>query len=348
VVTVTQTPVTGGIAIDNRGSHLSGIWSVTGDAALNSIFDDGDQLDGSLVTASSSSHVGRMAGQLRYRHPVGEQGAMLGLIGTMTNGEPGSTLRAFNVLTNSWAVGPRLTYPLKRTRAESLVIEGGITIQSARVSILSAQFSHDQWRVADIGVSYLRNGLLGGAWTGNLDLAQGLPILGASDNGSADLSRAGAHTDFTKLTGEIHFTRPIEGAFSVALSAQGQYGFNPLLTGEQFAFGGAQIGRGYDPGALTGDRGLGGSIELRYDQRFTMLPVQALQPYVFYDAARVWNVQNAAPAGPSINSVGGGIRFWLAYSAFGDIEVAHTLEAVPGSDSGRRATKLLLDLAIRF
>jgi hemolysin activation/secretion protein len=134
----------------------------------------------------------------------------------------------------------------------------------------------------------------------------------------------------------------------MALSAQGQYGFNPLLTGEQFAFGGAQIGRGYDPGALTGDRGLGGSIELRYDRRFTMSPVQALQPYVFYDAARVWNVQNAAPARPSINSAGGGIRFWLAYSVFGDIEVARTLEAVPGSDGGRRATKLLLDLAIRF
>ena len=33
VVTVTQIPVTGGIAIDNRGSDFSGIWSVTGDLA---------------------------------------------------------------------------------------------------------------------------------------------------------------------------------------------------------------------------------------------------------------------------------------------------------------------------
>jgi hemolysin activation/secretion protein len=273
---------------------------------------------------------------------------MLSLIGTLTQGEPGSTLRAFNVLTNSWAIGPRLTYPLKRTRAESVVIEGGITMQSARVSILSAQFSHDQWRVADIGVSYLRNGWLGGAWSGNVDLAQGLPILGASENGSAQLSRVGGRTDFTKLTGEVHFTRPIQGAFSVALAALGQYGFNPLLTGEQFAFGGSQIGRGYDPGALTGDRGLGGSIELRYDRRFTMFPVQAVQPYVFYDAARVWNVQNVALAGSTINSAGGGIRFWLPYSVFGDIEIARTLEAVPGSDGGRRTTKVLLDLAIRF
>ena len=273
---------------------------------------------------------------------------MLSLIGTVTHGEPGSTLRLFNVLTNSWAVGPRLTYPVKRTRAESTVIEAGITVQAARVSILGAQFSHDDWRVADIGVSYLRNGFLGGAWAANVDIAQGLPILGATDNGSAQLSRAGARTDFTKLTGGIRFTRPIQGPFSLALAAQGQYAFDPLITGEQFAFGGSQIGRGYDPGALTGDRGLGGSIELRYDQRFTMSPVQALQPYVFFDAARVWNVQNVASPGQSINSAGGGVRFWLAYSVFGDVEVARTLTAVPGSDGGRRATKLLLNLAIRF
>jgi hypothetical protein len=93
---------------------------------------------------------------------VGEQGAILSLIGTVTHGEPGSTLRSFNVLTNSWAVGPRLIYPVKRTRAESAVIEAGITVQTARVSILGAPFSHDDWRVADIGVSYLRNGFLGG------------------------------------------------------------------------------------------------------------------------------------------------------------------------------------------
>jgi len=61
------------------------------------------------------------------------------LLGTITQGEPGSTLRAFNVLTDSWAVGPRLTYPLKRTRAESVVIEAGLTVSvRAREHIVGA------------------------------------------------------------------------------------------------------------------------------------------------------------------------------------------------------------------
>jgi hemolysin activation/secretion protein len=347
VVTVPDTPVSGGLAIDNRGSRYSGIWSATADGEFNSVFDGGDQLGVSLTATLGEEPLERADAQLRYLHPVGDSGGVLSLIGTITHGEPASTLTAFNVLTNSWAAGPRFSWPLQRTRAESLVFEGGITVQSADVSILGAPLSHDRWRVADFGVSYLRNGFLGGDWSGNLDIAQGLPILGASDNGAANLSRVGARMDFTKLSGGLRFTRPLWGAFSMVLAGQGQYAFDPLLVGEQFAFGGSQIGRGYDLGALTGDHGLGGSAEARYDHRFTNPVLQALEPYIFFDAARVWDVGSTAPS-QGIASVGGGVRAWLEYNLFCDVEVAQTLEAVPGSDGNRRATKALLNLSVRY
>ena len=348
VVTLPENSVTGGLAIDNRGSRFSGIWSATADAAVNSVFDDGDELDGSVTTALDESPFRHAAAQLHYRHPVGDQGAVASLIGTVTHGKPGSTLKAFNVLTDSWAVGPRLVYPLKRTRAESIGVEGGLTIQSADVNILASPLSHDRWRVADIGLTYQRNGFLGGAWAANVDIAQGLPILGASDNGAPDLSNPGGRVDFTKINGAVRFTRSLQGPFSLLLAGQGQFAFNPLLVGEQIAFGGTQIGRGYDAGALTGDHGLGGTIEVRYDRRFDIPVLKALQPYLFFDAAQVWDVQTIASAGQGISSVGGGIRAWLDYNLFGDFEIVQTLEAVPGSDGGKRAQKLLLNLAARF
>src|SRR6185295_17666193 len=116
--------------------------------------------------------------------------------------------------------------------------EAGFTAQSAQVDILGSPLSHDDWRVADLGISYLSNDLLGGAWTANVDVAQGLPVLGASPNGAPDLSRFGGRVDFTKLSGGLRFTRPIAGPFEIMLAGQGQYAFNPLLIGEQFAFGG--------------------------------------------------------------------------------------------------------------
>jgi hemolysin activation/secretion protein len=347
-VSVTQNPLTGGIAIDNRGSEFSGIWSATADVAVTSIFDDSDELAATATTSFKTTPFRRAAAQLRYFHPIGDQGAMLALIGTVTLGEPGATLRAFHVLTDSWADGPRLSYPIKRTRAESISLEGGFTVQSARVRVLDTPFSHDDWRVVDAGITYLRNGFLGAAWTANLDIAQGLPALGATDSGSPVLSRVGGRTDFTKLTGAFGFSRPLGAGLSFVFAAQGQLAFDPLITGEQIAFGGFQFGRGYDPGAVSGDRGLGTSFELRYDKQYGMSFLQAVQPYFFLDIARVWNLQNADFGDQSITSAGGGVRFWLAYNVFGDIEVAQTIDPVRGSDEGKRATKVLLNVAVRF
>jgi hemolysin activation/secretion protein len=348
VVTVPDNPLSALFSLDNRGSRFSGIWSANADVTINSVFDDEDQLEGSVTGTLDASPLRRAMGQLHYRHPLGEQGALLGLLGTITHGEPGSTLQSFHVLTDSWAVGPRFTLPLMRTRAESLVLETGFTVQSARVNILGSPLSHDNWRVADVGFSYSRGDFLGGAWAANADIAQGLAILGASDNGSPDLSRAGGRLDFTKLSGGMRFSRALAGPFDMMLTGQGQYAFDPLLIGEQFAFGGSSSGRGYDPGALTGDHGLGGTVELRYNPQLKISGLQALQPYVFFDAAQVWNVQTVGPSGQSISSAGGGIRAWLDDDIFGDLEVAQTLEAVPGSDGGKRATKLLLNLAVGF
>jgi hemolysin activation/secretion protein len=347
-ISVTQNPLTAGLEIDNRGSAFSGLWSATADVAVTSIFDDGDELAGTVTTSFDLAPFRRVAGQLRYVHPVGERGGMLSLIGTLTHGEPGSTLTAFDVLTKSWAIGPRLSYPIKRTRAESISFEGGLTIQSARVSVLGAHFSRDNWRVADLGVTYLRNTFLGGALTANLDIAQGLPILESSRSESPELSRVGGRIDFTKLTGAFRLVHPIQNGFSFMLGAQGQFAFDRLITGEQFAFGGLQFGRGYDPGAISGDRGLGTAFELRYDKQYGMSSVQALEPYLFLDTARVWNVRTPSLGDQSLTSTGGGVRFWLAYNVTGDLEIAQTLDPVRGSDSGKRATKLLLNVAVRY
>src|SRR6185312_15898920 len=355
VVDTSQPWISGGVAVDNRGSRFSGLWTISGDVEFNSLFGP-DQLTGSVTLSPSSLE--QIAGQLSYRRAIGDDGLVGSIIGSITHGQPGSTLTAFNVLTDSWAVGPRLTYPLIRSRAESLILDGGFTVQDAKIGLLGAPFSHDQWRVLDIGGSYQRADVLGGIWTSTFDIAQGLPILGASPNRihglpNPNLSRLGALTDFTKITGYSRLTVPLPDSFTVVLAVQGQYSFAPLITGEQIAFGGNQIGRGYDPGAITGDHGVGGSAELRYDYRVGQEWLSAIEPYAYVDGAQTWYIQRGPAFSPSllnqnIASVGGGVRFWFPYNITGAIEGAHTLHAVPDSDAGKEATKLLLDLAIRF
>ena len=347
VVTESQPPMTGGLAIDNRGSRFSGLWTVTGDAEFNGLF-GADQLAATVTSAPDSLE--QIQGQLRYRRAIGDDGLIGSMIGTVTHGEPGSTLSQFNVRTDSWAVGPRLTYPIERSRAETISLDGGLTVQDARVDILGSGISHDQWRVFDIGVSYLHNDFLGMNWAATIDVAQGLPFLGATPNHSLSLSRPDGLTDFTKITAAAHMIMPLGNNFAAAFSTQGQFSFAPLITGEQIAYGGTQIGRGYDPGAITGDHGLGSSVELHYDSHLPEWSIGTLEPYIFVDSARTWYIHGNTTSlpGESIASTGGGIRFWLPWNATFDIEADRTLRPVPGSDGGKLATKVLIDASIRF
>jgi hemolysin activation/secretion protein len=349
VVSLDQPPVTGGLAVDNRGSRFSGLWTLNGDVQFNSVFGN-DQLAAVLTTSPDASE--QIAGQVRYRRAIGDDGVIGSLNGTVTHGEPGSTLAAFGVLTDSWAFGPRVSYPIIRTRAETLQVDAGFTAQDAHIDILGTRISHDQWRVMDFSLTYLRN-WLSGSWLATVDLAQGIHGLGATPNGSALLSRRGGETDFTKFTGLLRYTAPLIDGFSAVLTGQGQYSTAPLINGELISFGGLQIGRGYDPGGITGDHGLGGSAELRYDTALSDSIVRALEPYVYVDAARTWYIQRGAAIDPalmdqSIASIGTGVRLSLPHDATLGFEVSHTLDAVVGSDAGKRATKFFVTAGIRF
>ncbi len=344
-VTLTQPRVSGGLAANNRGSHFTGIWTATGTAAYNGIF-GADELDASLSAAPHALE--QLDGQLRYRTAIGDDGLLGSVILSGQRGVP-QNLGALDIHTKSWAIGPRLTWPIERTRNESLSLDEGLTFQDASVNISGlAQLSHDTWRVADIALTFSRRDSFGGLFGSTIDVAQGLPILGASPDHSPGLSLLG-RSDFTKFTGAAHYTNWFAPPFSLALSANGQYAAEPLIEGEQILFGGTQLGRGYDPGAITGDSGFGGSAELRYDRPLPQYFILNLQPYVFFDAAKAWNrgeVGRPVLGDMAIDSTGGGLRFWFPYNIYLDLEGAATLRAVPGSDHGQRATKFLLDIAV--
>ncbi len=89
--------------------------------------------------------------------------------------------------------------------------------------------------------------------------------------------------------------------------------------------------------------------------------IDLLQPYLFYDTAKVWNVHSAPStieqtaygqvgtgSGLAIFSAGFGVRFFLKHDITADFEFARTMKKVIGSDNGRLASKLLVDASVRF
>ena len=367
VVTVVQSHLNGGFAVNNRDSEFTDHWLMTGDLEANSLAMAGDQLGLSLASARNALE--KLEGQERYRLPLGQQGTVASLIATETFGEPsGSILATQHIITDSYAVGPRVSYPILRSRVASLVIDGGFTAQDARARAPGVLISHDQWRVADASIGFSGTSFLGST-ASTLDLAQGLGILGASRNGETMngvpvLSRSGNTTgnpEFTKVLVFLRHSREIVGPLSFVVMVQAQYAFAPLLAGEQITFGGTQIGRGYDPAAIAGDHGVGGAGELRYDERLEKYGIEDLEPYVFFDTGKVWNRKGGAPSltvtaagvtgtgsGLAVASTGLGLRAFFAHNITAGIEFAQTLKPVPGSDLGRTASKIFLDAGLRF
>ncbi|HTS94182.1 MAG TPA: ShlB/FhaC/HecB family hemolysin secretion/activation protein [Stellaceae bacterium] len=355
VVSIDQTQFNGGLSVNNRGSQFTDLWTLIGDAEWNSPLGDGDQLSANVQSAPDPTT--RIQGTMRYQHPVFTNGMTVSGYITVSTGAPaGGNLNALNLTTNSLAIGPRLSYPIIRSRAQNLSIDTGVTYQDSTINSIGTQLTHDHWRVYDVALTYSQVGFLRGSTSITIDAAQGLPWFGATENGSTSLSRPSARTDFTKFVGSLKRIQVIWGGLNFALNAQGQYSFAPLVSGEQIAFGGDQtsatgntlIGRGYEPSAITGDSGIGGSFELRYDTRYPEYRLESIEPYVFFDTAKIWNKLGTAGLGNSLASYGAGLRLTLPYNIMLGGEYAQTLVAVPGSDNGKRAKKGLLNASIRF
>lgn len=345
VVTLAQAPFNIVANADNRGSKFTGRWNLSADTALNSLFGFGEQIV--LGAATTGDFEEKRAFQARLAQPIGSDG-LVGTLGALvTKGKPGAGLAAFDIVTDSFAASTRLSYPVYRSRGFTLVLDGGFTWQDAKVDALDVGISRDHWRVADVSASVSETGFLAGATSATLGLAKGLEILGASPSESAEISRALGRTDFTKLTATVRRTQLIEGGFSAGLTALGQYSFDSLIAGEEVSFGGSNIGRGYDPGAIAGDHGIGAALELRYDERFTEIWLEAAQPYLFFDAARTWSREPTRP-GDSLRSAGLGVRLGFVAGLSGTLEVARTLTGVPGSNGGALDTRFYVGAGFRF
>jgi hemolysin activation/secretion protein len=182
-----------------------------------------------------------------------------------------------------------------------------------------------------------------------VELSQGLNIFDESKTGAPDLSRAGGHSDFTLLYGEATRIQSLFDSASLALSASGQVAGSPLLVPVQFGLGGSRFGRGYEPSELTGDDGIAGSLEGRYDLAAMSDTFGRPQLYAFYDVGEIWNRAAAlgTPPKESLASAGGGIRFTFLRYFEVDLELAKPLTR-PVASRGNKDIRPLFNISTRF
>ncbi len=321
----TQT-LNGSFSYDNYGSRYIGPNQDTVNAALNSIFRSGDTTRATYATTTRPEQLRFY--DISYQSPLGTHG-LTGTVGKNHSSTiPGMNLAIVDTKGDAATWYANLAYPLLRTRTQNMTLDGGLNYANSNVTTFAGPLYNDHIRSLRFGGNYDFADRWNGSNLLGLHAEKGLNIWGASNNpNSTQTSRFGADGIFTKLVAQAARTQPLYKRLSVFVLMNGQYSFNPLLATEQFAYGGAQLGRGYDPAEIIGDKGFSGTVELRMDFQPGYYLLSAVEPYIFYDGGVIWNLKNVGGVGTkqSATSTGLGTRFIFTKNFSGNLMIAQPL-----------------------
>jgi hemolysin activation/secretion protein len=328
--------------IDNLGSSSVGPWQSYGTAAFNSYLAPGDSLVLNLSTTPGDPR--QLAfGRLSYDVPVGTDGARIGASGYYSEVWPGDYRHLYsdNIKTESFEIRGSIV-PLQSQKS-SLTLTAAAGFTNATENDVFGPIYADHIRTASLTSDYRLQDGFGGTNYLTVNYRQGLDILGASQRDDDYLSREGASGKFSALN--FWFTRyqTLSDAWSLKLAAAGQTASGPLFISQQFYLGGIAFGRGYGSAEISGDNGLAGSAELRFDQKTNLRYLSGYQIYGFVDSGVAWNDGYRLSDGLSLTSAGGGVRFFLADGLQADIGAAAPL-TYRAPDNPTRGARVLFSL----
>ncbi len=328
--------------LDNLGSSSVGPWQSYATAAFNSYLAAGDSLVLNLSTTPGDPR--QLAfGRLSYEVPVGTDGARIGASGFYSEVWPGDIRHLFNDNTKTESFELHGSVVPLQSQQQALTLTAGLGFSNVTENDVFGPVYADHIRTLSLTSDYRLQDNFGGSNYLTLNYRQGLDILGASHRDDDFLSRDDASGKFSALN--FWFTRyqTLSEAWSVKFASAGQWASGPLFTSQQFYLGGVAFGRGYGSAEISGDNGIAGSIELRFDQRLNWQYFRGYQLYGFVDSGVAWNDGFNLSEGLALTSAGAGVRFFMWDGLQADIGVAAPL-SYRAPDNSSRSARVLFTL----
>lgn len=186
------------------------------------------------------------------------------------------------------AASLQLAYPLVRAQEHNLSLAVSLDLFESDQALLGQLNSSEGTRVLRAAAIYTHVPPEGTSSTVLRAVAsQGLDLLGARQ----DIGFAYGDPDFTKFSFLAAHNRSFfENAIVLRTRLLGQVASDRLPASELFTYGGAELGRAFDPGTLAGEAAIGGSVHLAVPIAFlARLPAVSYgEVYGFADGAEVW------------------------------------------------------------
>jgi hemolysin activation/secretion protein len=304
LVTIAEDRFSGYAQIDNRGSKEVGPLRSTLIGNARGVLRAGDEA--SIVLAQTPIDPAEFFFvRGRYAMSIDANGAIVSASASYGRARPGASLTPLDVTGESYDASLFYSKPLLRTRADSLW--GTVELRGLRSnqSLLGFPLRND--RIATLTGSINGTARAGsGILRGELHLIDGLPLAGVTHEGDLRASRSDGDARFVILGYAAEWTAPLAGRVSVALASEGQLASRPLLATMEIGAGGPTFGRGYDYAERTGDSGVLGSGEIRFDLgRFGHPLVDRLQLYGSADGGYVANLRGGGGGGGLLSTAAG-------------------------------------------
>ena len=328
--------------LDNLGSSAVGPWQSYATAAFNSYLVQGDTLAVNLSTTPADPR--QLAfGRLSYDAPVGIDGLKVGASAVYSDVWPGDFRHATSDNTATESFELRASFAALQSQRSTLTLTAAMDFVNSSEGDVFGPIYRDRIRTMNLTSDFRLQDNLGGNNYLTMTLRQGLDIFGASHGNDDLLSRYGASSNFTALN--VWFTRyqTLTDAWSLKVAGAGQVASGPLFLSQQFYLGGAAFGRGYGAAEVSGDNGMAGSLELRFDQKLNSRYLTGYQLYGFVDSGVAWNAGFNYTDGISLISAGGGVRFFLPNNTQADLSVAVPL-SYRAPDNPARDVRVLFSL----
>jgi hemolysin activation/secretion protein len=328
--------------VDNLGASGVGPWQSYATAAFNSYLTPGDTLAVNLSTTPGDPR--ELAfGRLSYDTPIGNDGLRVGASGIYSEVRPGDYRHAYSDNTTTEALELRASVVPLQSQRSSLTVTTALDISNVSESDIFGPIYSDRIRTISLTSDSRLQDNFGGNNYLTVTFRQGLNILGASPGGDDFVSHAGATPTFTALNAWFTRYQTLTDAWSLKIAGAGQVASGPLYLSQQFYLGGAAFGRGYAAAETSGDNGMAGSLELRFDQKLNSKFMTGYQLYSFVDSGVAWNDGYRYTDGISLVSVGGGVRWFLSNNTQADLAVAVPL-SYRAPDNPARDVRVLFSL----
>ncbi len=368
VIDVINTPIEADLAVQNYGTKAVGRFGGQARIQFNGLTGLGDLTEISGFATADFQEQYVIQGQ--HEFALGGDGLRVGAAVThaWTRPDvPGDDVFDARTLVASAYV----SYPLQRSQAQNVYLSGGFEFIDQDIEFSGLPLGEDKLRVGYIAADLDARDPMSVAGRGgysavepryaaraHLEVRQGLDILGASDGcgelfvnctgvTTAPITRLDGDPTAFVVRGDASFDYRPSRLVTFSLRPRFQYSPDAVLPYEQFSGGNYTAGRGYDPGAVVGDRGFGSQFEIAYG---SLLPETqdgfALQPFAFYDNFNAWT-ENDGLGEQTLNSLGAGLRVNYQRRIFFEILGAIPLERT-SLQTERGDARVLVNLAIRL